>query len=132
MRTLMAILADRAEEIDGKSTIVGVFQAVTARRFPTTLNGVLILRFSLDDPEDDAIAGLILEMRFLGPDGQQLGRFEVATDAPLRTALMPLRGIDLTVDLTGTLLPVAGVHHFEVWALGVLRAVVPVAAWLSD
>jgi hypothetical protein len=132
MRTLIAILADRADEIDGKSTIVGVFQAVTARRFPTTLNGVLVLRFSLDDPEDDAIEGLILETRFLGPDREQLGRLEIAADAPPRTALMPLRGIDVTVDLTGTLLPAPGVYRFEVWARDELRAVVPVAAWQSD
>jgi hypothetical protein len=29
----MAVLADRAEEIDGKSSVIGIFQAVTARRF---------------------------------------------------------------------------------------------------
>lgn len=132
MRTLMAILADRAQEIDGKSSLVGIFQAVSANRFPTTLNGVLVLRFSLDDPDDDVIQGLILEARFLGPDRQQLGRLEIAADAPPRSDLMPLRGVDVTVDLTGTLLPTPGVYRFEVWALGELRAVVPVAAWLSD
>ena len=128
----MAILADRAEEINGKTTLVGIFQAVAANRFPTTLNGVLVLRFSLDDDEDEAIDAVILETRFFGPDRQQLGTLQVATDAPPRTELMPLRGIDVTVDLTGTLLPTPGVYRFEVWALGVLRAVVPVAAWLSD
>ena len=32
----MAVLADRAEEVDGKGSVIGIFQAVTARRFPTT------------------------------------------------------------------------------------------------
>ena len=41
MRTLMAVLADRAEEVDGKGSVIGIFQAVSAKRFPTTLNGVL-------------------------------------------------------------------------------------------
>ena len=132
MRTLMAILADRTDDVDGKTSLIGIFQAVTARRFPTTLNGVLVLRFSLDDPGDDAIKGLILETRFIGPDRQQLGRLEIATDAPPRTELMPLRGVDVTVDIAGTLLPAPGVYRFEVWALGELRAVVPVGAWLSD
>src|SRR3954469_10478215 len=112
----MAILADRAEEVDGKSSIIGVFQAAAASRFPTTLNGVLILRFSLDDPEDDAIEGMILEARLIAPDRSQLGKLEIATDAPPRTELMPLRGVDVTVDLTGTLLPTPGVYRFEVWA----------------
>ena len=128
----MAVLADRAEEVDGKGSVIGIFQAVTARRFPTTLNGFLVLRFSLDDPEDDAVEGLILEARFIGPDGRQLGRLEIAADAPPRTQLVPLRGIDVTVDVAGTLLPAPGVHRFEVWALGELRAVVPLGAWLSD
>ena len=31
MRTLMAVLADRAEEVNGKGSVIGIFQAVTAR-----------------------------------------------------------------------------------------------------
>jgi hypothetical protein len=128
----MAVVADRAEEVDGKSSLFGIFQAVAANRFPTMLNGVLVLRFSLDEPEDDAIEGLILETRFVAADGTVLGKLDIAADAPPRTDLMPLRGIDVTVDLTGTLLPAPGVYRFEVRAAGALRAVVPIAAWLSD
>jgi hypothetical protein len=132
MRTLMAVLADRAEEVDGKGSVIGIFQAVTAKRFPTTLNGVLVLRFSLDDPEDDADQSIILDSRLMGPDGEQLAAMQVVDFAPPRTVLQPLRGIDVTIDLRGTLLPVPGVYRFEVWAKDELRAVVPLSAWLSD
>jgi hypothetical protein len=132
MRTLMAVLADRAEEVDGKGSVIGIFQAVTAQRFPTTLNGWLVLRFSLDDPEDDEIEGVILESRFIGPDGADLASMEVADFAPPRTALQPLRGIDITINLHDTLLPTPGVYRFEIWVRDELRAVVPVAAWLTD
>jgi len=128
----MALLADRAEEADGKGSVIGIFQAVTARRFPTTLNGVLVLRFSLDDPEDDTDEGVILDSRLVGPDGSRLASMQVAAAAPPRTPLNPLRGIDVTIDLRGTLLPAPGVYRFEIWVKDVLRAVVPVSAWLSD
>ena len=128
----MAVLADRAEEVDGKGSVIGIFQAVTAKRFPTTLNGVLVLRFSLDDQEDEADEGVILDSRLIGPDGKELAAMQVADVAPPRTALQPLRGIDVTIDLRGTLLPVPGVYRFEIWAKDQLRAVVPLSAWLSD
>lgn len=128
----MAVLADRVEEVDGKGSVIGIFQAVTAKRFPTTLNGVMVLRFSLDDPEDDAHEGVVLESRFVGPDGTTLASMQVADDAPPRSALQPLRGIDVTIDLRGTLLPAPGVYRFEIWARDQLRAVVPLSAWLSD
>jgi hypothetical protein len=132
MRTLMAVLADRAEEVDGKGSVIGIFQAVTAKRFPTTLSGVLALRFSFDDPEDEAIEGVILETRFIGPDGGQLAKGHVADAVLPKTQLQPLRGIDITIDLRGTLLPVPGVYRIEVWAFDELRAVVPLSAWLTD
>ena len=132
MRTLMAVLADRAEEVDGKGSVIGIFQAVTATRFPTTLNGWLVLRLSLDDPEDDDVDGIVLDSRFIGPDGTRLASMQVVDVVPPRTALMPLRGVDLTIDLRGTLLPEPGVYRFEVWARDELRAVVPLAAWRSD
>jgi len=62
MQTLMAVLADGAEEVAGKSSVIGIFQAVTARRFPTTVSGVLALRFSFDDPDDDDREGVVLEL----------------------------------------------------------------------
>ena len=132
MRTLMAVLADRAEEVDGKGSVIGIFQAVTAKRFPTTLNGVLVLRFSLDDPEDENTDGVILDNRLIGPDGGQLASMKVADSAPPKSALQPLRGIDITIDLRGTLLPTPGVYRFEIWADDRLRASVPLSAWLSD
>ena len=128
----MSVLADRAEEVDGKGSVIGIFQAVTAPRFPTTLNGWLVLRFSLDDPDDDAEEGVIFDSRLIGPDGSTLATMQVADFAPPRTALQPLRGIDMTIDLRGTLLPVPGVYRFEIWAKEQLRSVVPLAAWLSD
>jgi hypothetical protein len=129
---LKSVLADRAEEVDGKGSVIGIFQAVTANRFPTTLNGFLVLRFSLDDAEDDGVDGVVLENRFIGPDGVQLASMEVADFAPPRSALQPLRGIDITIDLRGTLLPMPGVYRFEVWARDELRAVIPLSAWRSD
>src|SRR5262245_29907999 len=78
MRTLMAVLADRVEETRGKGSVIGIFQAVTATRFPTTLNGWLVLRFSLDDPEDDDVEGIVLDSRFIGPDGTMLASMQVA------------------------------------------------------
>jgi hypothetical protein len=128
----MSVLADRAEEVDGKGSVIGIFQAVAATRFPTTLNGFLVLRLSLDDPEDDGADGVVLENRLIGPDGAQLAAMQVADFAPPRTASQPLRGIDITIDLRGTLLPTPGVYRFEVWAGDELRAVVPLAAWLAD
>jgi hypothetical protein len=128
----MSVLADRAEEVDGKGSVIGIFQAVAAKRFPTTLSGYLVLRFSLDDPEDDGVDGVVLDNRFIGPDGVQLASMEVADFAPPASALQPLRGIDITIDLRSTLLPAPGVYRFEVWARDELRAVVPLAAWLSD
>ena len=128
----MSVLADRAEEVDGKGSVIGIFQAVTARRFPTTLNGDLVLRFSLDDAEDADVDGVILDSRFIGPDGVQLASMEVADFAPPASELQPLRGIDITIDLRGTLLPTPGVYRFEVWAGGQLRAVIPLSAVLSD
>jgi hypothetical protein len=132
MRTLMAILADRAEEVDGKGSVIGIFQAVTARRFPTTMSGVLALRFSFDDPEDDEVDGVVLDSRLIGPDGSRLATMQVADFAPPRTPVQPLRGIDVTIDLRGTLLPTPGVYRFEIWERDQLRAVVPLGAWLSD
>jgi hypothetical protein len=128
----MSVLADRAEEVDGKGSVIGIFQAVTAQRFPTTLNGYLVLRFSLDDPEDEGVDGVILEGRFIGPGGDRLASMEVADVAQPRSDLQPLRGIDVTIDLRGTLLPTPGVYRFEIWARDELRAVVPLSAWLSD
>lgn len=128
----MAVLADRAEEVDGKGSVIGIFQAVTAKRFPTTLAGVMVLRFSLDGPEDAADEGVILESRFLGPDGTQLASLKVADSAPPASPLQPLRGIDVTIDLRGTLIPRPGVYRFEIWARDELRAVIPFAAWLTD
>jgi hypothetical protein len=60
------------------SSLIGIFQAISTNRFPTGLNGVLVL-------------GSAWAMR----------------SAP-------------------------GVYRFEVKALGELRTVAPVAAWLSD
>jgi len=128
----MAVLADRAGEVDGKGSVIGIFQAVTARRFPTTLSGVLVLRFSLDDPEDDEVEGVLLEIRLVGSDGAELSKMPVADSVPPRGPLNPLRGIDLTLDLHGILLPTPGVYRFEIRARDALQAVVPVAAWLSD
>ena len=89
-----------------------------------------MLRFSLDDPEDESTDGVILENRFIGPDGTQLASMKVADFAPPKSALQPLRGIDITIDLRGTLLPTPRVFHFEIWADDLLRASVPLSAWL--
>jgi hypothetical protein len=128
----MAVLADRADEVDGKGSVIGIFQAITATRFPTTLSGWLVLRFSLDDPEDDDIEGVVLDSRFIGPDGTQLASMQVADVVVPRTPLQPLRGVDVTIDLQGTLLPMPGVYRFEIWERDELRAVVPLGAWQSD
>ena len=132
MRTLMAVLADRAEEVNGKGSVIGIFQAVTARRFPTTMGGVLALRFSLDDEADAGVEGLVIDTRLMGPDGTRLATLEIATFAPPKSTAQPLRGVDVTVDLRGTLLPVPGVYRFEVWCDDTLHAIVPLAAWLTD
>src|SRR5690348_7851441 len=113
MRTLMAVLADRAEEVDGKGSVIGIFQAVTAQRFPTTLSGVLALRFTFVEPEDAESEGVILETRFIGRDGSQLAKGHVADAVPAKTPVQPLRGIDIRIDLRGTLLPVPGVYRIE-------------------
>ena|SRR5207237_7380181 len=132
MRTLMSVLADRADEIDGKGSVIGIFQAVVAQRFPTALNGVLVLRFSLDDDEDAEAEGLILDVRLMGPAGDRLSSMNVAADVPPKSDLQPIRGIDVTLDLRSVLLPRPGVYRFEVWAADRLASVVPLAAWLSD
>ena len=49
-----------------------------------------------------------------------------------QSPLQPLRGVDVTVDLRGTFLPVPGVYRFEVWCQDALHAIVPLSAWLSD
>jgi len=132
MRTLMSVLADRAEEVDGKGSVIGIFQAVTARRFPTTLSGVLALRFSFDDPGDEEIEGIVLDVRLLGPEGDQLSKMSVADFVPPKAALSPLRGLDVTLDLRTILLPRPGVYRFEISAWDEVRAVVPLSVWLSD
>ena len=128
----MAVLADRAEEVDGKGSVIGIFQAVTARRFPTTMGGVLALRFSLEDEADAGVEGLVIDTRLMGPDGSRLATLQIATFVEPKSALQPLRGVDVTVDLRGTLLPVPGVYRFEVWSDDVLHAIVPLSAWLTD
>jgi hypothetical protein len=128
----MAVLADRAEESGGKGSIIGIFQAVTATRFPTTLNGVLCLRFSLDDPEDTDREGVLLEVRFVGPDGATLSSMQMADAVMPVTPLQPLRGVDLTLDLRSVVLPQPGTYRFEIRSDDELRAVVPLSAWLTD
>ena len=132
MRTLMSVLADRAEEMDGKGSVIGIFQAVTARQFPTTVSGVLALRFSFDDPEDADREGVVLEIRLVGPDGTSHSSMQVADAVMPASPLTPLRGIDLTLDLRSVLLPAAGVYRFEIRSDDVLSAVVPLSVWLSD
>jgi hypothetical protein len=128
----MSVLADRADEIDGKGSVIGIFQAVAAKRFPTALNGVLVMRFSLDDDEDAGSDGLILDVRLLGPADERLSSMKVASDVPPTSDLAPLRGVDVTLDLRSVLLPRPGVYRFEIWSKDRLAAVVPLAAWLSD
>lgn len=128
----MTVLADASEERNGKGSVLGIFQAVTAPRFPTTLNGVLVLRFSLDEAEEADVEGVLIDTRLIGPDDEELATLEVAADVPPKSALQPLRGIDVTVDLRGTLLPAPGLYRFEVWVDDELQAVVPLSAWLSD
>ena len=128
----MAVLADRAEEVDGKGSVIGIFQAITARRFSTTLNGFMVLRFSMDDDADADVEGLLIDTRMIGPDGTELAALEIAAYVAPKSEVQPLRGVDVTVDMTGTLIPGPGVYRFEVWADDQLHAVIPLSAWLTD
>ena len=124
----MAVLADRSEVLNDKPNVIGIFQSVLAPAFPTTLTGVLVIRIALEDDEPDGAVDL--GMRFVR-GRSVLAELGLRADVAPATPEQPLRGLDLTVDLMGTLVPEPGLYAFEIRAGGRLLTRVPFSAQLN-
>lgn len=124
----MAVLADRSEVLNDKPNVIGIFQSVLASTFPTTMTGVLVVRIALED--DDPDGPVDLHMRFL-QGATALAELDLRADVAPATPEQPLRGLDLTIDLMGTLVPAAGLYSFEIRAGDRVLARVPFSAQLN-
>lgn len=119
----MAVLADRSDLVEGKASLIGIFQSVVASAFPTELHGVLAIRVAMDADEADWVE-VSAELR---RDGTALGDLSMSAFVPPATPSQPLRGIDVTVDLEGTELPQPGLYTFEIAVDGRPIATVPLS-----
>ena len=124
----MAVLADRSEVVNDKPNVIGIFQSVLAASFPTTLTGVLVIRIALESDESEAVVHL--GMRFVR-GRTVLAELGLRADVAPATPEQPLRGLDLTVDLLGTLVPEPGQYAFEIRAGSRLLTRVPFSAQLN-
>ena len=119
----MAVLADRSDLVEGKASLIGIFQSLVASAFPTTLNGVLAIRVAMDADEAEWV-----EVRAaLRRDGAEYGDLSIPAFVPPATPSQPLRGIDVTIDLEGTELPEPGLYTFEIAVDGTPVATVPLS-----
>lgn len=123
MQLLMAVLADRSDLVEGRASLIGIFQSVVASSFPTELHGVLAIRVAMDADE----AEWVEVSAALRRDGADLGELSLSAFVPPATPAQPLRGIDVTVDLEGTELPEPGLYTFEVAVDGRPIATVPLS-----
>ena len=119
----MAVLADRSELIEGKASLIGIFQSIVASRFPTTLHGVLAIRVAVDADE----AEFVEVSATLRRDAIELGALSMTASVPPVTPAQPLRGLDVTIDLDGTELPEPGLYTFDVTVDGRSVATVPLS-----
>lgn len=119
----MAVLADRSELVEGKASLIGIYQSVVASAFPTALHGVLAIRVAMgaDDPD------LVEVSAALRRDGTEHGELSMSALVPPGTPSQPLRGIDVTIDLEGTELPEPGLYTFEIAVDGTPVATVPLS-----
>lgn len=114
MQLLMAVLADRSDLVDGKSSLIGLFQSVVAQTFPTTLHGVLAIRVAFEADAADRVRVTAALRRASADGSEDHGQIELDAFVPPASATQPLRGIDVTIDLEGTELPGPGLYTFEV------------------
>lgn len=119
----MAVLADRSDLVEGKASLIGIFQSIVASSFPTQLHGVLAIRVAVDPDEADWVEVSTALRR----DGAELGALSMSAFVPPPTPTQPLRGIDVTIDLEGTELPEPGLYTFEVAVDGRPVASVPLS-----
>ena len=123
MQLLMAVLADRNDLVEGKASLIGIFQSIVASEFPTTLHGILAIRVAIE-PDEPEVVEVSARLR-----RGELDFGELAIDAfvPPASHAQPLRGLDVTIDLEGTELPEPGLYTFEVAVGGQAVASVPLS-----
>lgn len=119
----MAVLADRNDLVEGKASLIGIFQSIVASEFPTTLHGILAIRVAVeaDEPEVVEVSARLRRGEL------DLGELAIDAFVPPASDAQPLRGLDVTIDLEGTELPQPGLYIFEVAVGGQHVASVPLS-----
>jgi hypothetical protein len=124
MRVTIALLADAANvSREGKLNILGVFDAIYARSFPTTHPQMqLVLRFEAAPTESGATRSV--EVRLVAPDGRVLFRVPGALAIQRGEAGEATR-IDRLFSLSNVGFDQPGRYAIEVAVDGELAAAVP-------
>jgi hypothetical protein len=123
VQLLMAVLADRNDLVEGKASLIGIFQSIVASSFPTTMHGILAIRVAVDPDEPEVVE---VSARLHRGD-VDFGELAIDAFVPPASHAQPLRGLDVTIDLEGTELPEPGLYTFEVAVGGMPVASVPLS-----
>ncbi|HJQ85319.1 MAG TPA: hypothetical protein VKA21_14635 [Candidatus Binatia bacterium] len=121
---MLAVLADGANvSREGKLNLLGIFDTIFARTFPTTHPQMqLVLRFEADPAESGSAR--TVEVQLVAPDGRVVLRLPGSMTVPARGTAERVR-MDQVLTLNGVQLEAAGRHRFQVLVDGAVAAVVP-------
>ena len=124
MRVKVALLADYSNvSREGKLNILGIFDTIYARKFPTTHPHMqLVIRFEADPEEAGATRQV--EVQFLGPEGNGLFRLPAAMTVQRGEVGEAVRA-DHILSLTNVVLEHPGRYVFRIVVDGRVEATVP-------
>jgi len=123
MRVSVALLADSANvSREGKLNILGIFDTIYARAFPTT-HAQMQLVLRLEAEATEAGSTRELELRLLAPDGRVLFRLPGTLLVP-RSAVGEAIRIDRILTLTSVAFATPGRYAVQVAIDGAVQATV--------
>ncbi len=128
MTVLFAFLADRAEMVNGKMNIVGLFERIIASQFPARHPSMAVIaRFEFPSVEYGSTTSLRIAL--VGPDAKEAMSIEGKMEAgvsPSAPETPPVMHVDQIFQFENLVFPEAGDYAFHIVAEGETKATVPI------
>lgn len=127
MEILTATLCDSAADYGGKLCVMGAFDTIFARKFPTMHPQCAIALRLMMRPED--LGEHRLQLEFVDPDGQPFIEAERAPNVPFKVESLPENSYFLTRNLVfnfqGFPVPAPGQYEIRVRIDDVTETIIP-------
>ncbi|MGF1530856.1 MAG: hypothetical protein ACFCU4_05805 [Puniceicoccaceae bacterium] len=127
MEILTATLCDSAADYGGKLCLMGAFDTIFARKFPTMHPQCSIVLRLMMRPED--IGDHRLQLEFVNPDGHPFIEADRSPNVPFKVEALPENSYFLTKNLIfnfqGFPVPAPGQYEIRVCIDGVTETIIP-------